>query len=816
MNILRILSSLAIVVAGFNIIMNPVIAADFTNASVMLYRTKISQANVQMLVVVQPSSATNARSETEFSLQFASGFAVNGSASAISVSTSSLPSTYQGNALVAMPGLGSTASSVSGQTARFGISNLSSGTYYAFYITSGITTPSTSGKYVHTLSTIDGSGIIDTRKVGSNIVANDQVSVSAAIQPNSSDGSLTISGSPSTSNVLERGDEATITLTYEHSLSSSQQMEVIASWDNGYVSGSPSSEVTAITYKVGSATNTDTGVAPVINLTNRTITWTIPTVTPNVVHQVSFVVKVSSSLSSITPEVVQNLSVDGTLLTTSLATETLTYNINFLIEEAAASATSTPAPGTIPTATPAPVVVSKPTQFTIESVAMRTVTKDYARFILTTSIPSTYTVFYGLSQKSLTNTLTGLSTNTQHAIELNNLQASTPYFFRIVAKDEDGKYVNSDIFTFTTAESDQLVEILYGTALWENLPLAHIVDQAIGGTSSSLVATQHIFAPSGTPLTFTFRFDRPERISSLILRMQNSNVLGIDTFVPAVHLSETQLLESIPGYFTGVLTLPSAKGDYNVMLEVTDIAKGVRTEKLPYVVRITQPLRVLDEAKRTPIENARITIYTYEEYKKAFSLLGKIISYNPNTNERGEMNIALPAGRYIFDIEAPGYEKIRKEVVIDLSHPDYPEFTMRASSTFKAVVDKQLSSIGNVLEFVRMNLGNLASSRQTHRTLRDIGIFLGFVLFILIEYYRVYKKSIVRYSQNSFVAWFGLQVITISSVAIVFTYSSFVVVAAFNVGASSYYVHFLIIGILLTLTYVYLHYVWQVIEKKHD
>ncbi|KXK10221.1 MAG: hypothetical protein UZ22_OP11002000866 [Microgenomates bacterium OLB23] len=400
MYMLRQIFLVAVVVyTGLMLMARPAVAASFDSASLMLYRTKTSQSNVQMLVVVRPSSATNSRTETNITVQFAPGFLVQTSASAIQSSTSGLPTTYQGQSIVAMPGIGSTASSVSGQTAQFAISNLSAGTYYAFYITAGVTTPSTAGKYVHTLSTIDGSGTIDTQQVGTSIVANDQVSVSAAIQPSTSDGSLAISASPTTATVLERGDEATITLTYQHTLSSSQQMEVVASWDNGYLTGAPSSQVTAVTYKVGSATNSDTGVAPVINLTNRTITWTIPSVTPNVAHRVSFVLKASSSLSSITPKVVQKISVNGTLLDTALTTQSLTYQINFLIAEAAALPTSTPAPGTNPTATPTPTTALMSTPFVIESVAMRTVTKDSARFIMQTSHPSTYTIFLRFGAK---------------------------------------------------------------------------------------------------------------------------------------------------------------------------------------------------------------------------------------------------------------------------------------------------------------------------------------------------------------------------------------------------------------------------------
>ena len=802
----------------FLVIALPVEAASFASASLMLERNKVSQSDVQILVIIEPSPATTSRTETSFTLAFATGFTVNGTASAIHTSTAAVPTTYQGHTLVAMPGVGSAASGVSGQTVTFASSNLSTGNYYAFYITSGITTPSSTGKYVHTLSTIDGSGTIDTQQIGTNIVANDQIGVSATVQPLSTDGSVVISASPSTSTTLIRGDEAVITLTYQSTLASSQNMEIVASWDKGYLAGSPTSEVTAVTYKVGSATNTDTSVAPVVDLTNRTITWTVPSVTPNIAHTVSFTLTTSSSLTSITPLVVQAVRANATLINTSLATSSLSYNINFYI---ANTVTPTSAPG--PTATPTPSTTTSETTTTTEitslvisNVAMRTIAKDAAKLILTTSREASYTLFYGLEPKKLTNTIVGLDEATQHSIEIVNLAPSTKYYFRIVAKAIDGSQATSDIFTFTTADADQLVNILFGTVLWKQLPLASVVDQSIGGTAGLSAENTLLFVPMLKPLVFTFRFDHPERISSATVRIQDSRVLGISTYAPAVHLYETQLLESLPGYFTGELSVPASPGLYHVFLEVSDISHGVKTQELPYDVYVSSPLRVTDKKTGKPIENARVNILRYEEYRKVFTPLEKLIPYNPLTNERGEVDIALPQGSYIYEVSAPGYISFRKEVRFDNNQTDYPHFELESAPFLVGTIAKQLSSFGNAMKYIRMHAKEFSISPQAQRIVRDAGLLLAGLLFIALEYYRKFEHVLVHKVRRSFAAWVLFQ-----SVNIMLSLGALLFILVFAamvhlVGIEPLFLHGIILCAMTLLWGISIYYAWQILIQAHE
>jgi hypothetical protein len=136
-----------------------------------------SQANVNILVVVEPTATAT---ESSLRITFASGYTVAAGAGAITVSTASLPATVQGETLVAWPSI--TAGTATGQVVDFPSGNITPGTLYGFYITAGITTPSSTGQYINTITTRDGSDV-DTAQIATRIITNDQVVITATVPP---------------------------------------------------------------------------------------------------------------------------------------------------------------------------------------------------------------------------------------------------------------------------------------------------------------------------------------------------------------------------------------------------------------------------------------------------------------------------------------------------------------------------------------------------------------------------------------------------------------------------------------------------------
>ncbi len=181
-----------------NICMRPVEAANFTNVSMRHSRMAISlvaSSTDPILVVIRPATTAT---ELSIGISFATGYTVNGTFSNITVSTASLPGTFHGRTVFAVPGIGSAATAVSSQNVTFAATDMTVGTTYAFYITGGITNPGTTGQKVSKISThTDGSpdftnytDAVDASRVATWFVSDnggstdsDQIVVTARVAP---------------------------------------------------------------------------------------------------------------------------------------------------------------------------------------------------------------------------------------------------------------------------------------------------------------------------------------------------------------------------------------------------------------------------------------------------------------------------------------------------------------------------------------------------------------------------------------------------------------------------------------------------------
>jgi hypothetical protein len=182
-----------------HLILKTVHAANFANASMRHSRMAISlvaSPTDPILVIIKPITAGT---EASVGVAFASGYTVDATNTNITVSTTGLPSSYHGlTPIVALPGIGATASVVSGQNVTFASTDLTVGTVYGFFITGGITSPASSGSKVNTISThTDGTpdfsgytDAIDGSRIGMYFVSDfaastdgDQIVLIAKVAP---------------------------------------------------------------------------------------------------------------------------------------------------------------------------------------------------------------------------------------------------------------------------------------------------------------------------------------------------------------------------------------------------------------------------------------------------------------------------------------------------------------------------------------------------------------------------------------------------------------------------------------------------------
>ncbi len=160
-----------------------------------LVESHVATSDDPILVLFTPNTTGD---ELSFGVSFDSDYVISGTNTNITVTTSGLPSTHKGTTVVAWPGIGTTATAVSTDNVTFSSTALTDGTLYGFFITAGVTSPSSVGSSVNILSTHndgspDFSGYVDkidkfstaVYTVSSNGAStdSDQIVLSARVLP---------------------------------------------------------------------------------------------------------------------------------------------------------------------------------------------------------------------------------------------------------------------------------------------------------------------------------------------------------------------------------------------------------------------------------------------------------------------------------------------------------------------------------------------------------------------------------------------------------------------------------------------------------
>ncbi|MFO0703812.1 MAG: hypothetical protein U0525_03755 [Patescibacteria group bacterium] len=174
-------------------------AAGFTNVALRHSRMAISIAASStdpILVVFKPATSAT---ELRLVIGFGAGYTVNGTASNITTSTTGLPSTYQGTSVTAANITGNAASAVSSQNVTFTLgTDPTTSNLYGFYITGGITNPSSTGSQTSRITThstatpdlVTFTDVVDNTRVATYFVTDngastdaDQIVVTAKVTP---------------------------------------------------------------------------------------------------------------------------------------------------------------------------------------------------------------------------------------------------------------------------------------------------------------------------------------------------------------------------------------------------------------------------------------------------------------------------------------------------------------------------------------------------------------------------------------------------------------------------------------------------------
>ncbi len=672
-------------------------AASFTSSYLRL--NNLSANSALSGTVCAQASAVNAGVENKISVTFPSDFTTSQTASNWTTDTANLPA-----GATAWPGIGSTATSISGKTATFASSDLTTTNLYCFNFTASSSTTGSSGNdKTGTIATKNSSDTtIDSGNYAISIVTSNQINITAKVDPQISDLPITIS---SLTSVTQFAQNSTISyrITYGNSAATSVPLTIQASWSQGTVQGSPIPSVDILDYVIGSAANAYGNTAPVIDTVNRTITWTInsiPGATTN--KTVDFSLKTNSNYTggSIVNFTVSANSTSGTTTTTN-ATVSQSY-----LYQSTAAITPTPTPGTsLNSPTPTPTSTISPLSFS--EVSVRSISSNDAKIYILTNNNSLLNLLYGESPTNLSKTIKTLTYEKENIITLPELDSDTNYYFKAVAKDENGNSKTSDIFIFRTASVSETPTVNTQSLVVTSNSVVLLNPQNPTAVSQNQFKNI-VLIPQDTVFEINFSLNKLTRIKSIQAIIQNKNVLGINTFSSPQDASSNfvNLVETRTGVYTGRILSSQDPGNYEIYIKIIDYSGNITLQKIADI-KIVHKLKVLEKGTKKPIENARVLFYLYNPTTKIFELISPQILpiNNPSYSEiDGAVDIVLPKGKYRMETSAIGYDSQNTDFEISFSTGDFPTIYLT----------KQPFSIINVINYYLNALGDVINASQNY------------------------------------------------------------------------------------------------------
>jgi len=751
---LKIKNSLKIVLALlisliFNLNPVPAGASSFASTYVRL-GSQTSNSALSGTVCAQPSSA-GAGTENKIVVTFPTDFTISSTASNWTTSTTNLPS-----GSTAWPGIGSPATSVSGQSVTFSSSDLTLNTLYCFNFTgTSSTTGALGDNKTGTITTKNASNsTIDSTTYAVSIVNNNQISVTASIDPQVSNLPITIE-STTTGTTFPQDSTLNYKITYGNNATTSIPLTIQAEWTQGTISGNPSPSVDISDYVIGSATNAYSSTPAVIDTVNRTITWTISSIPGSTTGQtVTFSLKTNSSYTGTS---LVSFSVLARATSGSTTTPDVTVTKNYQYSGISATPTPTSAPSTA-TATPTPTPTPTPAALSFSEISIRSLSQSEAQVFVETNNKSTFAINYGTSLNDLSTKIKTASFKIQALITLPDLEANTDYYFKITATDENGNSKTSDIFTFKTALTSDLLKANADTlvVVSNNNILLNPSGRLEKGTQSKNI----IVIPVSTVFTVKFSLAKnvPLKVAQLIVR--NKNVLGFSTIDKADASSDyVNLVEVESGVYVGKLKSVPTPGAYEIYVRLIDFNGNITEQKISDLI-VTRKFTILEKDTGKPIENARVLLYLYNRTTKVYELISpqSLSIENPSfSNPDGTIDLVLILGKYKAEISALNYE--RKTIVFEINQErGYPLVELKKqpfnvlntvnyySNTFfdavsaseqyiKARADSSrlfdLITVGSLFIFVITTL--FAFSAKTHIPVLYLPLFLIYKTNLLLK-----------------------------------------------------------------------------------
>ena len=669
-------------------------AASFSQSYLRLDRTKANTA-LSGLVCAKPSSS-GAGTEAKVSITFPSDFTINASPSnhTTSTSTSNLPS-----GATSWPSIGSSAQSVSGQTVTFSGGDLtSSSSLYCFNFTSSSSTTGGTGTKTGTIAAkSSGDTIIDSSEYAVSIVSSDQITVSATVPANASNFQILLDPVPQQSE-FRQGDVIPYEITYGSNSPNPSNIIIEAEWHQGILEGGTAPNIDIVEYFPGSATSTDNGISPFIDIGNNKVVWTInnfPSQTLN--KKVYFALRlrdVYQGESKVNFTVSARIISGGAVTPDKNVAKSYRYNKN---TSSSSSSTSTSTSTSTSALQGIPQRVRPPSS-PFRDIFIPGVSQTEVKIFIESLLKGNPSIRYGTHPRSLSNAVTSLNKDKRQTIDISELAPETQYYFKAEIRDERGVVTGSEIFKFKTAAVSDLPEIDTESLIVTSAN--NILSTAKGSSSLQAAesATSNENAPARPARTtnvvsipqektyeISVKLKRYTSIKKIRAILKNKTVLGLTSDADGAepNTTETEMEQVGPGVYVARLKAPESAGYYEAYARIED-NKGNVIERKITDVKVLRNLRVYDAKSKKNLENARVFLSLYDSTKKLYKPISPntLPIKNPSyTDMKGEVSLSLPEGKYEAEISSLGYKDKTVEFTIGPNPEDgFPEVSLEGGS----------------------------------------------------------------------------------------------------------------------------------------
>lgn len=555
-------------------------------------------------------------------------------------------------------------------------------------------------------------------------------------------------------------------ITYGSNVPSPQNITIRASWTLGSFpngTNSPSAEI--LSYIIGSATNGYNDTAPVVDLANRTITWTISNFPSNTQDQtVEFSLRTTNNYTGNARAaftIQSDFTAGSTSITDSITSQSFLYNF----DPDSYTKSLTPPPTGTPTPTPTP-----PPNVEFRYIITPEIRQDRAKVEVKTLIHTTAVIKYGTSPQKMNQTLSSLTPRVYHFFTLSELEPDTEYYFQIEIKDayRNRSSATSDIFTFSTANiSSDVPEINTDSVIFTSN--STILFDGIDGEKNENVPI--IILPTSTPFEFKFSLKDQKSVKGILSLIrennlsQNEPVLGISlspNFSPQSNFA--QIIEVEKGVYIGRLLSSQTPGLIDVVIRISDFEGNIIEYKLG-TVKTVVPMRIVNKNSKKGLENARVELSLYNPTQRMYQIISPQIIPISNpaySDSEGIVNVLLPQGKYKAQVSLIRYEGKSVEFTIGpYENEEYPIVELEPKPfTILETAKYYIGTLFDFGAFTKLYTNELTSSTRMYDLLNLLAltILCAIILTILLKtiwdilnhlIYPLYKRT--RKLDNTFI-----------------------------------------------------------------